>query len=1200
MSIHSKFNYYCTGTILPILIINWDTSRNDPTTTGNEALHFTNASRVSKLYTPGGDSVNYTNTGWKKYYCTSLSFSSDKCCGVGTSSNWTDYLKSVAEGVPGQIINGIAAAISGGYLYDSFVTWDPTDSISGIKSVSTAKDETEMEYLVDGSQPYPQTWRQWMSVPIDDPGQGANPLPSFKGRNDQQVQLVGGYLKAFNNTLAGKPNTSVYKYFSYPDISNGIIFPYYSEPTLNGFKCENQEDNFNPISDKCTFSCDFGYLSGSVDISSTTVFTINNQNSFSYVWAPDLITYYQPSDLSYNFTTFSIQSAYQAKQYNIWNTPQYSWLIVPGQSVNQLQNSNNGGWQLYTSVYSSTTDPFQFELPTPFINSITSDQSISTSTSQQTYDFDGTVCARYYYRNSQDHSTDYQMDISNGTFFHLYPTAMGHLSAYLLAVHTASTITIGINSSIDLSGMYGFSFFLTSTILHIFMDLFYWQIYNYYSSDQSTVTTAFTNVFRTSQYDILSVYQENDFTTYITSQYDQYITSAIKGTPHKKDYITVPYATLSSFFHYPQVYYVNDVDTGVYMKCTFPYHVLHKLIELDFSDQESLLNTYMNNFFNESLDTYTQGLQTSSISVHPATFTLQPYDSSYQFVKGMNISNYITLLGNSTSTVATSVLSSVQVHLIDLQSSKPLVYQHGNLYDNTNTLLTGTYASTILNQLQKPFIYHDMSSNIVNLVSPQPYVVCASFTLLVKNWSPILTAYVLKGLQTVPSSSIVLSTVPNTIPLENIYKHMTVTSGWCPLPLFNVIKTYGATVTKDAMSSFCNTYYRQSGTPYTTLSQWLVSRFNYDGTSTDCSCVFSLLGPAGTSAPNVASMCYDKACSTLDPAVLKAFNITTTTCSNPDTCALVNEWMTSIDPFNKSLHKQAFNNDAFVTNCGSLYSSENYSPIATILQPTSFNKTVLWMGVICIFILICFIYIGIRSMSFSKMTAILLCSLFTMVAFLMLYYVSSMVKGRWTCTPPQTITDASSNIVQIISPQAVCTSNVNNNWKLPEEWCTDTKPCCECRSDKDCELLGSIPQNTSPDGINIDSSGFCIGSTIDSSGGDIIVPIIDLSGNPIPILMKPGQSCLKGYCNAGTCLLHSNTPRPTYTTYSKKRVPYTYLIFLVFLAISLPLLYHGFIKYNHVTIHESITVGIVLVLFLLPLFFLYKQSTHYEYITNFT
>jgi hypothetical protein len=694
------------------------------------------------------------------------------------------------------------------------------------------------------------------------------------------------------------------------------------------------------------------------------------------------------TDTLYNFHQFSFISTYTGVQSNHWNTP--------------IQ----GGWSV-----SVDNDPNY-----PYGNFISGGNETT-----------GNIQSRYYY-------TGLTTIFNNGL------SDLGQFTSYL---STLPTSYIGA-TTVLFSSSPSYPFFVISTVLYIFLYLFYGEMYSAgpFQSQSQSGNTLFSSK---------DVLLSSDLTSYrstIQTLYDSITGPFVaKSSPNT---LLLSSSTFISFCMYPQIYF-ND-DSTVSLQVYVPISLLQTSIngipfyQLDLSGQENVLITWLQHFFNESDgDYFTTSPSISKKYITPSVFQLQPY-------------------GSNSGRVYATVLDLIH----DLSLSNQTVQIDMNSGTNTST-----YTNTTM--YNNAYTITNTPSNSTNSSTSQPYFMYGIFYMKITKWSVKLAAYCSKqfGIATdsnsVALSSSISTTLLPVLTLPTIYEQIRQdTNGWILNDYYNyLISTYDTRIIySDLLKNNCNSYFHSDGTLYTGISPYFMTTTGgiYNQSQLDCMCYNSLLSSVQTntdaSGVNVdlsgkyAAMCYDQHCynSALpNPTpVLTAFGLTPTICANAQNCSTVNQFMIGTGN-DRAQNPSVINNTLYTSNCGSLY---------TFNQSTR-NNTIMWIGISCALLATLFTYVISALGHYRPFVIVLLCCVVLAVFSLLTYYGSIYLKGNWTCSSFGTIQSTTTSSTTIKNPnqnqvsQPICVSVKNPSLVLPDDCCEgQIATSCECVVDSDCACSG--------------------------------------------------------------------------------------------------------------------------------------------------
>jgi hypothetical protein len=952
----------------------------------------------------------------------------------------------------------------------------------------------------------------------------------------------GSYLKPklnFNN-ISLSNNDTQYKYYCKLQYTNNQTnlcgLDSYGEPrvpapqplpNLNAYCASSSGGGGNG---DCSIGCNDSnltckYINNSCTLSCITPcyvgnLDINNStilyNSTSTNMYGTCITTVTANDPDYNFTTLSLRPNYVGTQKNNWTPP------------------TNSGWTLLVdSEDSLETIPYNTNLPE---------------------EAHGVITIRYCYNYGGD-------DITQTSFFK-DKTQISTLATFVTYITSSSIGSKDTGkTSLLFTDFSGCSHYITKTVSYIFLYYFYAQLYQYqeFSINQALNLNTFYSK-SNNQYNIMtgipSFIQDN-----IITYYNQIITGTSNST------ITLPpVSTFVNWFIPPTVTVVDTNDNNVYLRCYLPVRMIYDFFTQSFENQSSLVSTYLVNFFNEHSDQYYSGNNATNKSfVQPSLYRilptmLHPVDSSGTLL------DIIQSIGNNMTQISSSSVFASHVMWVDLHTNTTYLYQGGSVFDMSGHDVSATFPVSLFSSA-----YTTMDSSAASITT-DPFVLSVGVTVCVTKWSPKSSAYCLQQLSKNASSIITIpQTNPTTQdPLYTIYLNMS-RSGWIPSPLYPIIMpqiTDNNTI-REILLTFCNTYLtpmRNSDTSifetYSYLYTWLVSRNSTgnDGSGNDCASVFSLLAPAGTPAPNVTAMCFDTNIQSMSTKVREAFGVTPAACSSKATCNVMNEWMTTSNLVNKAKNKNTFDTEAYATNCGSVY---------TNASPKTAHKSIVVYGIILILLIGLLLGLLCSVLQVSSLYTTMICSILIISLGIGLYYLSTIFVGKWSCSARSPNKNST----------AVCKSVTHPSLLLPDEFCTDTTPNCECLGNSDCSFLGVVPP------VTVDASGQCLYKK--DASGNCYTPYVDASGQCIHG-SDAQKNCYTGSCVAGECVV-SGKVRPVKTVTYSKMISYVIFYFLVLLACLLPTLCILF-SYVIPTKLSTRVIGVLCILFfLLPLLYLYKN-----------
>lgn len=695
------------------------------------------------------------------------------------------------------------------------------------------------------------------------------------------------------------------------------------------------------------------------------------------------------SDTLYNFHQLQFLSSYNGKQNNAWN------------------KNSPGGWSLSTTIDTTNTrNPWGV-----------------VDTSDIAY-FTGTIQIRYYYKNID-------------TIFNNGLSDLGQFSTYLTNLHTSY---IGA-TTVLFSSSPSYPFFVTSTVLYIFLYLFYGQMYSAgpFQSQSQSGTTLFSSK---------DVLLSSDLTSYrstIQTLYDSITGPFVANS--SLNTLLLSSSTFISFCMYPQIYY-ND-DSTVSLQVYVPISLLQTSIgstpfyQLGLSGQETMLTTWLRKFFNENEsetepDYFTTTPNIAKKPIFLSEFQLQPFGSNSGRAYA-TVLDFIHDLSLSNQTVQ-----------IDMTSPSPT-----SSYNYTNTTMYNN-AYTIMNTPSKS-------------TTPQPYFMYGIFNMKITKWSVKLAAYCSKQFGIAADSNSVSSstTLLPFLTLPTIYEQIRKdTNGWILNDYYNYLtSTYDTRIIySDLLKNNCNSYYLSDGTLYTGISSYFMTTTGgiYNQSQLDCMCYNSLLSSVQTNTDasgvdlsgKYAAMCYDQHCynSALpNPSpVLTAFGLTPTICASAQNCSTVNQFMTGTGN-DRAQNPSVIANTLYTSNCGSLY---------TFNQSTR-NNTIMWIGISCTLLATLFTYVISALGQYRPFVIVLLCCVVLAVFSLLTYYGTIYLKGNWTCssfgTIQSNITSSTKNNTnnQNQVSQPICVSVKNPSLVLPDDCCEgQITTSCECVVDEDCACSG--------------------------------------------------------------------------------------------------------------------------------------------------
>ena len=695
----------------------------------------------------------------------------------------------------------------------------------------------------------------------------------------------------------------------------------------------------------CESNASFETYTGTLDKSSTEI-------NLKY---GDCIKNVQINDVIYNFDSFTFDTQYKGQQINDWN-------------INSV-----GGWSLLLTPPLPPHDPPHD--PNDFNQlGLISPLGINNS-------YRGTIQSRYFYT---DLPTIFNSGLSDLLQFSNYLTTLP--SSYLGA------------TTILFSSAPCYPFYVTSTILYIFLYLFYGQIYS------AGPFTSGNNLFLSDELSDLNSYRST-----IQGLYDSVTAPFIANSAPNT--VLTSSSAFASFCVYPQVY-LND-DSTVTLQVSVPISLLQNSVngvpfyQLDLLGQQQVLTTWLQNFFQEKNDDYFITFPNPNHkNITPAIYELQsygqgPFSSVFQMVKQLAVN------GNT-----------FQIDM-SVDSDKKTNFINANTYNAAYTTIPSTSST------------------------PQPYFIYGIFYMKIKKWSVKLAVYCSKLL----SISTIINKSSSVLSLSTIYEKIRQdTNGLILNDYYNYLtSTNDPNIYSDLLKNNCNSYFHADGTPITSISPYVLTTSGgvYNQSQLDCLCYNSLLAPPDQSGTSEA-MCYDKNCynsALSNPTpVLNAFGLTPTVCASANTCSTVNEFMTGTGN-KRAQNPSVIDNLLYISNCGSLY---------TFNQSTR-NNTILWIGIACTILATLFTFVISALSNYRPFIIIVLCCLVVTGFSILTYYGTIYLKGNWTCASfgkNQFSSDSSTS-------QPICVSVKNPSLELPDDCCEgQITTSCECAADSDCACSG--------------------------------------------------------------------------------------------------------------------------------------------------
>ena len=706
---------------------------------------------------------------------------------------------------------------------------------------------------------------------------------------------------------------------------------------------------------------------------------------------------------------------------------------------------------------------------------------------------DGSIWSRYYYNTEST-------DLNSNSFFNSTTIAV-----FISDITKLVTInTIG-QTGLQFNDFSGFSSYVTKTVLYIFLAYFYGQLYQYQEFSNLLLNDFYIKSNQT--YNIM-----NGIPQFIKDK----ITTNYKNIINISSNLTLPSINLfTSWFIPPTVTVIDTSGNNVYLRCYLPIRIASTFFKQSSVNQNLTISGYLVNFFNEQQDQFYSGNNvTIKNNVLPSFFNLQPA-LSITTNSSSSLLDIIQSIGNNntiiTSTPTRTVYSS-QVMWVDLHTNTTYFYQGGKVMDMSGNDVSSTMPVSLFSSTYTTMNSSSSSSTV------DPFVLSIGVTVNVTKWSPKLAAYCLQQMETLSSIITIPSITPPKYPLYNIYLNMS-RSGWIPSKFYPIIMSQLTDKNKirSILLDFCNTYLtpmRNSELAiyetYSYLYPWLLSRYSTgtDISNNDCACVFSSLTPSDIINPNVVSMSYDINCKSMSPNILSAFGVTPDQRSTISNCNKIADWMT-----NKI--KKSFDNITYETSCGtSLYAK----------KPNTINTSIIDYGGIVILLIGLTIVLLCCALRIPSVYTVIISSSIILSLGIGLYYISKLLAGKWTC---------SSNSLSRFIP--VCYSTEQPTLRLPDEFCRDTKPSCECIDSSSCSFLGVVPP------VTTDTSGNCLYRA--DASGNCYTPYVDVNGDCIHGTDSSGN-CFIGSCVAGECTTSDN-PRPVQTVTISKMISYELFYFLV-------------------------------------------------------
>lgn len=908
---------------------------------------------------------------------------------------------------------------------------------------------------------------------------------------------------------------------------------------------------------QCTLQCDTNCYVGTLDLYNSTI--INGPNMIGTCIIDNNII---NTDYSiYNFDNLVLQPQNIGTQKNNWTDPSQSgWtLLVKNDDIDTIDTTLNA------------------KLPT---------------------EAHGAINIRYVYNyNIGDTKVD---DLQVYPFFKKSDTQITNLINCLQLMARDSSIGTSDNgqTTLKFTDFAGCSAYMTRTVLYIFLSYFYGQLYQYGEFSDLTMNNFYSK--SGSNYNIM-----NGISQFIKDKITTpYTTISLVTYPNDstKPIVSIPPSIFSSLFVPPTVCLVDTTDNQVYLRCYLPIRMVTGFFNQSKPNQSATILAYLSSFFNETNDQYYSGNKAKT------TKTVRP--AKFEMVFSENNANH----QNDLLSIITYILTS-NVNNTGLLNLGYHVYQIIWMDIKTNTLYKddGQHAYNVTDPSQdtQPSIISWAGTYTTPNYSINPFVLAVGVTVKVNQWSPKVAAYCLQQIHSnlinktplpyTPDLSLfntALAPSPNMDKdnyqiqidkqLYSIYLNMT-RSGWIPTQLYKMLTnptTYNITpldayTIRAILEDFCNVYQtpmRNSQTgiyeDYNYLYPWLMSRYSSGTTQNDCMCVFSGLSPVGIPSPNQTAMSFDTHCNGVSPSVLEVFGVTSESRSSENTCNLMNEWLTTSNIVNQSTNKGSFDTDMYSSSCGSVYSQHKIR---------SFNSNIITMGIVLLILLTFLVGVACYALRIRPIYTSGVCIVTLGVIGVVIYYAAGILVGNWSCPKNDT------------GSQPICKSAFYSTMQLPEEFCTDTKPLCECKANTDCSFLGVVSPVTE---LLKDANGNCVKGQKDATGNCFTA---NVKANGVCVSGQDASgNCLVGTCIAGTCQLNSHNPRPTQTVQVDKVISYTWFVFLLALAVLIPLTIVSLCYVIPYKLPSRVVSILILVCFCIPIFYLYAMYSKPQLVTMYT
>lgn len=288
-----------------------------------------------------------------------------------------------------------------------------------------------------------------------------------------------------------------------------------------------------------------------------------------------------------------------------------------------------------------------------------------------------------------------------------------------------------------------------------------------------------------------------------------------------------------------------------------------------------------------------------------------------------------------------------------------------------------------------------VSINDIIAASPNPktldfYIIGRIYITTVTTWSPVL-------LYLFSQSN------PKMVPDENFCEKIISDTGLVPITCFNNScgKVFG---------DQCKTYIESSCVGQNPLQTTFVgikipvTKIFLQPNADVCQCYNSMLSPALVTAGAPAAMCFTKKC-TENQALIDAYNLTDDHCKSY--CSLVDGWLTSTDPVNRSRQPKLLDKARFDKLCGD-----------TPPPPTGpiFNYWVLGIGLVVAILIASGLYFVIKKIWILLIILIIL--------MLVVFFLAYDLSGHSVC----------------VDGSAVCKSTITGI-TLPRTWCKYMANC---------------------------------------------------------------------------------------------------------------------------------------------------------------